>query len=93
VDSEMVAHDIQLRYFDKTKYGEVDFLLSTSEGVIPIEAKSGNDYKAHKALTNIMNVSEWKIDEAIVLCKGNVSTIGDVTYLPWYAAMLFDRDE
>lgn len=93
IAQEMVAHDIQLRYFDKTKYGEVDFLLSTSEGVIPIEAKSGNDYKAHKALTNIMNVSEWKIDEAIVLCKGNVSTIGDVTYLPWYAAMLFDRDE
>ena len=37
VAQELTAHGIKLRYFDKAKYGEVDFLLSTPQGVLPVK--------------------------------------------------------
>ncbi len=92
VAQELTAHGIKLRYFDKAKYGEVDFLLSTPQGTLPVEAKSGNDYESHKALSNIMDVREWKVDRAIVLCKGNVRLSERIAYLPWYAVMLLHEE-
>ena len=52
-----------------------------------IEAKSGNDYKKHSALTKVMGIEEWKFQKATVLCKGNIETVNGVHYLPWYMIM------
>ncbi|MBT1174330.1 hypothetical protein JS530_02185 [Bifidobacterium sp. LC6] len=41
-----------------------------------------------------MNVEEWKLDRAIVLCEGNVSndsTQPGITYMPWYMTMFITQ--
>ena len=84
---ELAANGYALRYFDKSKYGEVDFVLPGKGKALPVEVKSGHDYRKHKALDNVMSVGEWGIDEALVFCKGNVQKAGAITYLPWYMLM------
>ena len=81
------ANGFKLWYFNKQKYGELDFVLQLGPKCLPVEIKSGKDYRRHAALNNILGVSEWKFDEAIVFCMDNVSTDGKVTYLPWYMSM------
>ena len=81
---ELSANGFNLRYFDKTKYGEVDFAITVGDSIVPIEMKSGLDYRKHKALDNVMAVREWGIVEGLVFCRDNVSRDGRVTYLPWY---------
>ena len=84
---ELTAHGRDLRYFDKSKYGEVDFVFPDAGSVLPVEVKSGSGYRKHKALDNIMDVAEWGIGNALVFCPGNVELAGGVTYLPWYFLM------
>lgn len=89
-----MANGFDLRYFDKAKYGEVDFLVQMGDRVLPLEMKSGADYAKHRALDNIMEVAAWGIDEALVFCRDNIrvekavdETTGrerTVSYLPWY---------
>ena len=91
VAQELAAHGIELRYYRNSRHGEVDFLLETEHGeVIPVEVKSGKDYKLHTALNNLLGTREWNIKRAIVLSEANVS-IGErqgkpVFYLPLYMA-------
>lgn len=85
VAEELASKGYQLRYFDRSRVGEVDFLITTPQGVLPIEVKSGRDYRRHRALDNLMDVREWGLEEAIVLCQGNVERDGKTLYLPWYA--------
>lgn len=92
VAQELMAHGFDLRYFDKAKYGEVDFVIEKGSAVLPIEAKSGKDYERHKALDNVMAVGEWGVKQAVVLCQGNVRDCGGVLYLPWYAAMFLEKN-
>ena len=92
VAQELTAHGFALRYFDKAKYGEVDFIIEKDSAVMPVEAKSGKDWKKHKALDNVMAVKEWGLDKAVVLCQGNVCESGGVVYLPWYAMMFLEEE-
>ena len=92
IAQELTAHGFDLRYFDKAKYGEVDFVIEKGSKALPIEAKSGKDYEKHKSLDNVMAVQEWGIDSAIVLCRGNVHEEGKVLYLPWYAVMFIEKE-
>lgn len=92
VAQELTAHGFDLRYFDKTKYGEVDFVVEKGSAVLPIEVKSGKDYEKHKALDNVVAVEEWRVEQAVVLCRGNVRESGGILYLPWYAAMFLEKD-
>ena len=66
IAQELTAHGFDLRYFDKAKYGEVDFVIEKGSKALPIEAKSGKGLREHKALDNVMAVREWGIDSAIV---------------------------
>lgn len=90
---ELVANGFSLFYFDKAKIGEVDFVLQRGSSVLPLEAKSGADFTSHRALDNMMNVGEWGLQQAIVLCGGNVSKEGNITYLPWYAASFIEQEK
>lgn len=91
---QLVANGHDLRYFDKSRYGEVDFVLPNGAHALPIEIKSGGSYHRHKALDNILAVDEWGLDEALVFCPGNVEVKGAITYLPWYFLMFCKpRDE
>ena len=55
------------------------------------KAETGNDYTEHTALNNGLKVSDWNIDKALVLCKGNIEQKEKITYLPWYMMMFIKQ--
>ncbi|WP_335341434.1 DUF4143 domain-containing protein [Bifidobacterium oedipodis] len=87
MDAHDVAQVIDLHYFNTNRLGEVDFVVQDGATVIPIEVKSGNDWKRHKALDNMLAVSDWHLNDAYVLCKGNIEQDGAITYVPLYMSM------
>ena len=90
VASELKAHGYDLYYYDNKKNGEVDFLVDDYDtlSAVPIEVKSGKDYKKHSSLDKFMSVKDYNIKKGIVLSnEREVSTEGNVTYMPVYYAM------
>lgn len=53
--------------------------------VVPLEIKSGKDYKRHSALNNVLEGEEYQISE------GNVETVGRKVYLPIYMIMFLEE--
>ena len=47
----------------------------------------GRDDKKRSVAEKFLSVAEWKIPEAVVLCKGNVERAEKYLYLPWYMVM------
>ena len=86
------ANHFKLRYYNKKKIGEIDFIIQQGKSVIPVEIKSGNDFKSHKALNNLLGVKEWGLETAIVFCKENIISDGKITYYPWYLSMFFQQE-
>ena len=91
VAQQLQANGFDLYYYDSTKHGEVDFVIQNGMDIDLVEVKSGNDYKKHAALDNILSVDEWNFKNAYVLCKGNVKKENGKTYLPCYFAMFIKR--
>lgn len=88
VAQELAAHGHSLYYFKARNVGELDFVVQTSEGrVVPVEVKSGKGYKRHSALTHALSTPNYGIEEAIVLCEGNIEVSDQISYLPVYLAM------
>lgn len=84
VAQELTAAALPVYYYKTVKIGEIDFMIDGPASVIPIEVKSGNDYRKHKALDNLLHAEEYKIDQAIVLSRFNVRRDGHILYLPIY---------
>lgn len=84
---ELIAHGYKTYYFNSKKQGELDFVIEHEGNVLPIEIKSGKDYKHHNALDNVLKNEEYAIKEALVFVNGNIETKGKVTYLPIYMLM------
>lgn len=94
VAQELTAHGFdELYYFNSKKQGEVDFLIEYKGNVVPLEVKSGKDYKVHSALNNLLSNVEYDIPQAVVLCNGNVCQDKKVLYLPIYMVMFFKHTE
>ena len=74
-------------YFNNKKQGELDFVIEDGGSVLPIEIKSGKDYKRHNALLNIMGNEEYGIKRAIVFSNANLSVEGEIEYYPIYMLM------
>ncbi len=91
VAQELHAHGFKGFYFNSKKHGEVDFLIEYKENLLPIEVKSGKDYRSHSALTYFMSTPYF--DRAIVFSTHNLSSEGGILYLPMYMTMFFSRDE
>ena len=87
VAQELRAHGFDLHYYNSTRLGEVDFVVQNGKTVLPIEVKSGNDWRRHKALDNMLAIDDWHLRDAYVFCKGNVDVDGPITYLPLYMTM------
>lgn len=90
VAQELFAHNHQLYYYDNKKHGEVDFLIEDYDllSVVPIEVKSGKDYKIHSALDTFVKTKDYQVKEAIVLSNDReVSIHQGITYLPIYYVM------
>ena len=87
------ANGFEFRYLNRKNIGEVDFIVQNYDKVIPLEIKSGNDYKKHSALNNLLNSEAWHIAHGYVFCRGNLEEEGKVTYLPWYMIMFFKQEQ
>ena len=59
--------------------------------IIPIEVKSGKDYYVHSALDNVMDVQNYNLKQAIVLCNENLREEGRVLNIPIYMIMFFKK--
>ena len=84
---ELHAHGYTLYYFNSKKQGELDFVVEHDGRILPIEIKSGKDYKRHNALSNVMANAEYDIRSAIVFSNGNYEVQGRVDYWPVYMLM------
>ena len=96
VAQELKAHGFNLYYYDNKKAGEVDHLVDDMENlsVLPIEVKSGKDYKVHSALNKFVNTDEYNIRQAFVLSNAQkVEVRGGITYLPIYYIMCIEPDK
>lgn len=75
------------------KNGEVDFLIDNydSLSVIPLEVKSGKDYKVHSSLSHFVGTPDYNIRKAFVLSnEPRVFTEAGITYIPIYYIMFFE---
>ena len=96
VAQELHAHGFPLHYYDNKQRGEVDFIVDDygSLSVLPIEVKSGKDYKVHSALDKLIKTKDYNISSAVVLSnEREVYMENGVTYLPVYYAMFLNRDQ
>lgn len=84
VAQELTAHGFDLYYNSDKKRGEIDFLIEKGNDVIPLEVKSGKDYKRHSALSQLMSNPEFDYPLGIVLCNGNIENEDRILYLPVY---------
>lgn len=90
VASELSAHGHNLFYYDNKKNGEVDFLIDDYDNlsVLPIEVKSGKDYKVHSAIEKFLANKDYSTKEGIVLSNNKDIYYEDgILYLPIYYIM------
>lgn len=97
VAQELTASNYPLFYYANNRKGEVDFLIEDSNGsIIPIEVKSGKDYKRHLALNTMLGTKEYNIEKAYVLSEFNVSIEEragkPVYYLPLYMTLCLTKE-
>ncbi len=92
VAQELQAHGFELYYFNSKKQGELDFIIEKGGHTIPIEVKSGKDYQRHNALSNVMGNADYGIPRALVFCNDNVSTSGNIVYLPIYMVAYLKKE-
>lgn len=93
VAQELQAHGFELYYFNSKKQGELDFIIEKGGHTLPIEVKSGKDYQRHNALNNVMGNADYGIPRALVFCNDNVSTSGNIGYMPIYMVAYLKKEE
>lgn len=91
IAQELVAHGVEPYYYNNKKRGELDFVIELGGRILPIEVKSGKDYEIHRALSNIMDCSEYNLQEAVILNNGNLRVEGKFVYAPVYMVMFLER--
>lgn len=79
-------------YYNNKKRGELDFLVESGGKVLPLEVKSGKDYDQHRALSNIMDCSDYNIERAIVFNNDNMHVAGKIVYAPIYMIMFLEKN-
>lgn len=95
VAQELKAHGFALHYYDNKKNGEVDFIIDDIDNLsnIPIEVKSGKDYKIHSALDRFLSNKDYNIRQAYVFSnEPEVYTENNITYLPIYYIMFLKNE-
>lgn len=91
VAEELIANGLAPYYYRSKAIGEVDFLIEKDGEVLPLEIKSGADYKKHKALNNLM--AQAKLKGGIILSPFNLERDGQNLYLPIYMTELLKNKE
>lgn len=92
IAQELTACEHDLYYYNNKKRGELDFLIEYDGEELPIEVKSGKDYKVHRALSNIMDCGEFNLNRALIFNNSNLKVEGKLTYAPIYMAMFLKQE-
>ena len=92
IAQELLSHGFQPYYYNNKRMGELDFVIHDSEGVLPIEVKSGKDYERHNALNNVLECVSYNIPKAYVLNNSNIGLKGKIVYAPVYMTMFMKRE-
>lgn len=92
IAQELTACEHDLYYYNNKKRGELDFLIEYDGELLPIEVKSGKDYKVHRALSNIMDCGEFNLNRALIFNNSNLKVEGKLTYAPIYMAMFLKQE-
>lgn len=93
IAQELVAHGLSPYYYNNKKRGELDFVIELNGEVLPIEVKSGKNYKAHSALDKVLNCESYHFSQAIVFNNYNLHTVGSIVYAPVYMVMFLAETE
>ncbi len=92
VASELTKKGYELRFWRTKSGAEVDFVLETGEGPLPLEVKAGTTRVVGKSLRSF--IKKYRPEVAYVFHTGNVrSTVvegTEVLFLPLYALPLLD---
>lgn len=94
VACQLAANENKLFYYDNRSHGEVDFLYDDydSLSVVPIEVKSGKDYKRHVAISRFVSNPEYGVRQGYVLSNSRiVENAGMIYYVPIYFSLFFDN--
>lgn len=89
IAQELSASEIAPYYFKGKGIGEIDFLIEHDNQIVPLEIKSGKDFKTHKALDNLLISEEYSINKGYVLSLSNVEVDDKCIYLPIYMTGFF----
>ncbi|MBQ8142375.1 MAG: ATP-binding protein [Bacilli bacterium] len=90
VAEELKTHSHELYYYDRKKVGEVDYLIDNYDelNVLPIEIKSGKDYKNFRALPKIILDSNYRMTKGYVFSnEREVKKEDKIIYYPIYFIM------
>ena len=88
VANELQANGISLYYWAKNQVAEIDFLIDSLNGIIPIEVKA-NENKKSKSLNYFMN--ENKTDLAIRISANNFGFENNIKSVPLYAVFCITK--
>lgn len=90
VANELHANNISLYYWAKNQVAEIDFLIDTCDGVIPIEVKA-NENKKSKSLNYFMDNN--KVNYGIRISANNFGFTNNIKSVPLYATFCIKKDK
>lgn len=79
------TNELELYYYKPSQTMEIDFVVNTKEGILPIEVKSGTHIKA-KSLTTYLETS--KTEQGIRISGRNFGINEKIISIPLYSAHL-----
>ena len=93
IAQELNSRGFDMFFYNSHKHGELDFLIERDLSVVPIEVKSGKDYRVHSALNSCVSNPEYEVNEAFVLANCNIRSEDRIMYLPVYMAMFLSNTD
>lgn len=88
VANELKAKGISLYYWAKNQVAEIDFLIDTRQGVIPIEVKA-NENKKSRSLNYFMERNKTKL--AYRISANNFGLANNIKSIPLYAVFCIEK--
>ena len=88
VANELQANEISLYYWAQNQVAEIDFLIDTTNGVIPIEVKA-NENKKSKSLNYF--IEKNKPELAIRISSNNFGFENNIKSIPLYAVFCIKK--
>ena len=75
----------KLYYYERKNKLEIDFFIRHENSAVGVEVKSADNTKS-KSLDTL--IGHYGVEQGIKLSAKNIGTLGQITYLPLYLAML-----